>query len=69
MKKKDHKQGASHKKPEVVELSEDEFNCLLTRLESNELSASNHHLLLKYLRFMRWLQFSLQHTKITMSQP
>jgi hypothetical protein len=67
VKNKDHKQ-ASQTKPDVVELSEDEFNSLITRLESNDLSALDHQLLLKCLRFMRWLQLSLRHTKITISK-
>lgn len=67
MKKKNHKHGP-HSKQEVVELSEDEYSELITRLESNDLNAADHQLLLKCLRFMSWLQTSLMHTKITISK-
>lgn len=66
--KKKNREHTPYSKPDAVELTEAEYKVLTTRVETRELAEEDWQLILKCLQFMRWLQFSLHHTKITINK-
>ena len=56
------------KKPETVELTEEERVALMQRLTANTLSDEDRALIGKCLNFMMWLQTQLTHAKISLDK-
>jgi len=56
------------KRPEEVQLSREEGEALIERLERNTLSAEDRRLLVKILTFYFWLLFALREAKLSLKR-
>jgi hypothetical protein len=56
------------KRPEEVELSREEGEALLARLEANTLTAEDRQVLGKVLTFYFWLLFALREAKLSLKR-
>ncbi|MCX7338728.1 MAG: hypothetical protein NTX76_05570, partial [Alphaproteobacteria bacterium] len=56
------------KKPETIEMTEEERDALLKRIQDSTLSTEDRVLVNKCLNFMTWLQDQLQHSKISIDK-
>ena len=56
------------KQPEDVQLSREEGEALLARLEANTLTAEDRHVLGKVLAFYFWLLFALREAKLSLKR-
>jgi hypothetical protein len=56
------------KQPEDVQLSREEGEALIERLERNTLSADDRQLLVKVLTFYFWLVFALREAKLSLKR-
>jgi hypothetical protein len=56
------------KQPEDVQLSREEGEALIERLERNTLSAADRQLLVKVLTFYFWLLFALREAKLSLKR-
>jgi hypothetical protein len=56
------------KQPEDVQLSRDEGEALIERIERNVLSAEDRQLLVKLLTFYFWLLFALREAKLSLKR-
>ena len=56
------------KRPEDVELSREDGEALLTRLETNTLTAEDRQVLGKVLTFYFWLLFALREAKLSLKR-
>ena len=56
------------KQPEDVQLSRDEGEALIERIERNTLSAADRQLLVKVLTFYFWLLFALREVKLSLKR-
>src|SRR5262245_3499570 len=56
------------KQPEDVQLSREEGEALIKRIERNALSAEDRQLLVKLLTFYFWLLFALREAKLSLKR-
>ena len=56
------------KQPEDVQLSREEGEALIERIERNALSAEDRQLLVKLLTFYFWLLFALREAKLSLKR-
>ena len=56
------------KQPEDVQLSREEGEALIERIERNTLSAADRQLLVKVLTFYFWLLFALREAKLSLKR-
>ena len=56
------------KRPEEVNLSREEGEALIERLESDRLSANDRQVLAQVLRLYSWLLFMLQESKLSLKR-
>lgn len=56
------------KQPEDVQLSREEGEALIARIERNALSAEDRRLLVKLLTFYFWLLFALREAKLSLKR-
>src|SRR4029453_19492446 len=63
-----HGRGGDMKRPEDVQLSRDEGEALLARLEANTLTAEDRQVLRKVLTFYFWLLFALREAKLSLKR-
>jgi hypothetical protein len=56
------------KRPEDVELSQEEGEALLARLEANTLTAADRRVLGKVLTYYFWLLFALREAKLSLKR-
>jgi hypothetical protein len=56
------------KQPEDVQLSREEGEALIERIERNTLSAADRQLLVKVLTFYCWLRFALREAKLSLKR-
>ena len=59
---------ADMKQPEDVQLSREEGEALIERIERNALSAEDRQLLVKLLTFYFWLLFALREAKLSLKR-
>jgi hypothetical protein len=62
------RRGAARKRPEDVELSREEGEAFLARLEANTLTAADRQVLGKVLTFYFWLLFALREAKLSLKR-